>query len=75
MNIVLIYKFNRLHHSHANNDQNSAIFNLFTYGSIISNVKCHSPGSTCIELDFEILQVPPTQVSPRGGCCIWRPMG
>ncbi|KAL2713142.1 hypothetical protein V1478_017335 [Vespula squamosa] len=34
----------------------------------------HSPGNTCdLNFAFDRSQVLPTQVSPRGGCCVWRP--
>ncbi|KAL2749506.1 hypothetical protein V1477_002446 [Vespula maculifrons] len=41
----------------------------------LDSLDSHPPGSTCVTLDLDISQVIPTQVSPRGGCCIWRPTG
>ncbi|KAL2738298.1 hypothetical protein V1477_011657 [Vespula maculifrons] len=37
--------------------------------------RSHSQGDTCSLQDFDISQVLPTQVPPRGGCCIWGPSG
>ncbi|KAL2745117.1 hypothetical protein V1477_006534 [Vespula maculifrons] len=51
----------------------SALSNMQDIFWNLTEISSHSPDSTCITQYFDILQVPSTQVSPRGGCCIWRP--
>ncbi|KAL2716563.1 hypothetical protein V1478_014239 [Vespula squamosa] len=65
--LEIVCDFNDRYGQNMNNKQLYCIQSIY--------LRNHSPGSTCIELNFDISQVLPTQVSPRGGCCIWRPMG
>ncbi|KAL2751468.1 hypothetical protein V1477_000626 [Vespula maculifrons] len=57
--------------THGTHPRESIIIN---FGKVFEACS-HSLGNTCIAGDFDVTQVFPTQVPPRGGSCIWGPTG